>query len=479
MRGTDAFGVSRGYEQFFGLVESPFSLTPNTRFLFESRSHSAALEQVTQALRRRESLAVITGEVGTGKTMLCRTIVQDLEPRTFVSVIANPLLAPEDLLKQLLQDFGLMSRDEARAAALTQHEMVATLHRFMASLVSLRAHAVVLIDEAQHLRPEVLEQLRLLSNFETEEQKLLQVVLVGQLDLDELLDRPDLRQLRQRVSRRYQLQPLEPYEVEQYIERRLWVAHGGLGLGKADRPFGHGNGEQFWRVRFTGAAMRAIASVSEGFPRTINVICDRALERAHRAERRFIDASTVLAAARSLKLPIPATVWARSTPWPAAAAAAALVILAAGLSLRPVGEAEPSPPAPVGVSAAAAVPVAGRAAADAPAGTVPEALAPLPETSGYEVLVASFRSDTRADEVVAALRRLDLPAYVQPAPGGWLAVSVGPYVSRDEARDAQSRVADAHLTDSRIVSIARNGGSPASVASAVATTGQRGTRGIP
>ncbi|MGE3511437.1 MAG: AAA family ATPase [Vicinamibacterales bacterium] len=475
MRGTDAFGVSRAYEQFFGLVESPFSLTPNTRFLFESQSHSAALEQVTQALRRHESLTVITGEVGTGKTMLCRTIVQDLEPRTFVSVIGNPLLAPDDLLKQLLQDFGLMSRDEARTAALTQHDMVATLHRFMASLISLRAHALVLIDEAQHLRPDVLEQLRLLSNFDTEEQKLLQVVLVGQLDLDDLLDRPDLRQLRQRVSRRYQLQPLEPYEVEQYIERRLWVAHGGLGLGKADRPLGHGSGEQFWRVRFTAAAMRAIASVSNGFPRTINVVCDRALERAHRAQRRVVDASTVLAAARTLKLPIPTAVWARSTPWPAAAAAAALVTLAAGVSLRPIRVAEPSPPAPVGVGATVAVPVADGARADAAADAVPEALAPLLEASGYEVLVASFRSNARADELVAVLRRLELPAYVQPAPEGWLAVAVGPYVSRDEAQDAQSRVAEVHLNDSRIVPIARKGGSPAPAASVVATTGQRGT----
>ena len=321
MRATDAFGVSRGYEQFFGLVESPFSLTPNTRFLFESESHSEALEQVTLALRRREAITVITGEVGTGKTMLCRIIVQDLEPRTFISVISNPLLSATDLLKQLLHDFGLSPREDTRQSSLTQHEMVATLQRFLASLVPLRAHAIVLIDEAQHLQPEVLEQVRLLTNFETDSQKLLQVVLVGQLDLDEVLDRPDLRQLRQRISRRHQLQPLKPYEVEQYIERRLWVAHGGLGLVKSDRPAEFASGERFWRVRFSSAAMRAIARLSGGLPRAINVLCDRALERAHEAQKKDIDAGVVLAAARELKLPVSTGVWLRSSPWPAVAAA--------------------------------------------------------------------------------------------------------------------------------------------------------------
>lgn len=500
MRATDAFGVSRGYEQFFGLVESPFSLTPNTRFLFESESHSEALEQVTLALRRREAITVITGEVGTGKTMLCRILVQDLEPRTFISVISNPLLTAADLLKQLLHDFGLMPRDDSRQSTLTQHDMVATLQRFMASLVPLRAHAIVLIDEAQHLQPEVLEQVRLLTNFETDSQKLLQVVLVGQLDLDAVLDRPDLRQLRQRISRRHQLQPLKPYEVEQYIERRLWVAHGGLGLAKVDRPAEFTSGERFWRVRFSPAAMRAIARLSGGLPRAINVICDRALERAHEAQKKEIDASLVVAAARELKIPVATSVWIRSTPWPAVAATAALVLLATGLSLRPFSGTSLTEPASVdGAVQSAGAPPAASSAVAAPAGsTTPAAVASntpasatvngaaatggsegpamLPEAESFEVAVAVLTTESRASELVKSLRGLDLPAYAQPDRSGRHVVTVGPFASRDEAREAQAQIVRVHITDSRIVSTsAHSDGKPAAPGvAAVATTGQKG-----
>ncbi len=471
MRAPDPFGVSRGYEQYFGLVESPFSLTPNTRFLFESESHSAALEQVTLALRRREALAVITGEVGTGKTLLCRTIVQDLEPRTFISVISNPLLTAEDLLKQLLHDFGLMSREEARANAFTQHELVATLQRFIASLVPLRAHAIILIDEAQHLQPEVLEQVRLLSNFETDSQKLLQIVLVGQLDLDTVLDRPELRQLRQRISRRHQLQPLKPYEVEQYVERRLWVAHGGLGLAKAGRANELVSGDRFWRVRFTPSAMRVVTQLSQGLPRTINVVCDRALECAYGQSKKVIDAKCVMTAARQLKLDVPVGVWLRSSRWPAVAASVALVVAAGWFALRPVTSVALDPVLPAATlappAAAAVTPVAAREEA--------AAAAPLPEAVSHSVAVASFRSDGRAEEVARSLKVLDLPAYVQANADGWHAVFVGPFASRDEAREAQAQVARAHLTDSHIVATAPSSeGSPAPAVRAVATSGQKG-----
>lgn len=475
MRATDAFGVSRGYEQYFGLVESPFSLTPNTRFLFESESHAEALEQVTLALRRREALTVITGEVGTGKTMLCRILVQDLEPRTFISIINNPLLTADDLLKQLLHDFGLRSHDDGPGAALSQHEMVAALQRFMASLIPLRAHAIVLIDEAQHLRPEVLEQVRLLTNFETDNQKLLQVVLVGQSDLDDVIDRPDLRQLRQRISRRHQLQPLKPYEVEQYIERRLWVAHGGLGLAKLDRPTELTAGERFWRVRFSTPAMRAIAQLSRGLPRSINVICDRALERAHLAQKKDIDAGIVVAAARDLKIGIPAAVRFRSTSWVAAGAAAALLLVAGGVVLRQrPGTVLGTPLQVAGVGQPTTVAETSSVTPAPLEGTVPESASTLQSLASYEVVVASFRSETRADAVVRSLRQLDLPAYAHVA-GGWHAVSVGPFASRTEAQDAQSQVARVHLTDSRIVSTG-----PAlertvdDDVDAVATTGQKG-----
>lgn len=472
MRSTDAFGVSRGYEQYFGLVESPFSLTPNTRFLFESESHTAALEQITVALRRREALTVITGEVGTGKTMLCRAFVQDVEPRTFVSVIANPLLSADDLLKQLLLDFGLMTRDETRSSGLTQHEMVAALQRFLSTLVPLRAHAIVLIDEAQHLQTEVLEQLRLLTNFETGDQKLLQVVLLGQLDLDHLIDRPDMKQLRQRISRRHQLAPLRPHEVEQYIERRLWVAHGGLGLARSDRPFELAPGERFWRVRFSPSAMRAIARLSRGLPRSINVICDRALERAHQSQQKLIDLRCVVATALDLKMTVATVDRVRATRWPALAAAAGLLLVLGTVAWRAwpgVPGGEPSHIA--GVSAG--VPASGLSSPGAaPSPDAPEVAAALPEATGFRVAVAAFKTESRADEVVRSLRLLDLPAYVQPDPSGTHVVSVGPFASREEAQEAQSHVARVHLTDSRIVALGEADG--AAGIKAVATTGQQG-----
>lgn len=473
MKAPDPFGVARGYEQYFGLVESPFSLTPNTRFLFESESHASAIEQLTIALRRREALTVITGEVGTGKTLLCRTIVRDLEPRTFISVISNPRLGGDDLLRQLLHDFDLLPKGEARAASLTQHEMVTTLQRFLVSLVALRAHAIILIDEAQHLQPEVLEQVRLLSNFETGAQQLLQIVLVGQLDLDGVLDRPELRQLRQRVSRRHQLMPLQPYEVEQYVERRLWVAHGGLGLAKAGRASELVSGERFWRVRFTSSAMRAVAQLSKGLPRSINVICDRALECAYNADKKVIDTRCILTAAKQLKLDIPAALWLHSGRWQAVAASLALLAAAGWFALQPGVRVTAEPAAPPSTLAGTAPPVM-----PPPAPTLSETAdlaAPLPEADSFTVAVAAFRSDLRAGEVARSLKVLDLPAFVEAKADGWHAVVVGPFISRDEARAAQAQVARVHLTDTQIVSTtpSRDPSAPPS-ARPVATSGQKG-----
>src|SRR5580693_8636603 len=216
-----------GYERFFGLNEAPFSLAPNPRFLFESASHAAALAQVAYALERREPLVVITGEIGTGKTLLCRTVLHRLERKTFLSIINDPLLERDDLLKHLLQDFGVISKDRSRLTKTSRHELIQALQAFLISLVPIQAHAVVIIDEAQHLQPDVLEQIRLLSNIDDEHGTMLQIILVGQTDLEPLLARPELRQFQQRVSRRIQLKPLDGDEVGQYIEHRLALARGG------------------------------------------------------------------------------------------------------------------------------------------------------------------------------------------------------------------------------------------------------------
>src|SRR5580765_2670191 len=216
-----------GYEPFFGLNEPPFSLAPDPRFLFASASHSAALEQVAYALERREPLVVVTGEIGTGKTLLCRTVLQQLRRKTFLSVISDPLLERDDLLKQLLLDFGVISKDRTKTANATRHELIQALHGFLHSLAPIHAHAVVVVDEAQHLKPEVLEEIRLLSNVDDERGTLLQMILVGQTNLEPLLARPELRQLQQRVSRRLRLEPLNRDEVEHYITHRLALARDG------------------------------------------------------------------------------------------------------------------------------------------------------------------------------------------------------------------------------------------------------------
>ena len=222
--------------------EAPFSLAPDPRFLFASASHSAALAQVAYALERREPLVVITGEIGTGKTLLCRTVLQRLRRKTFLSVINDPLLERDDLLKQLLQDFGVISKDRTKLTEASRHELIQTLHAFLRSLAPIQAHAVVIIDEAQHLQPDVLEQIRLLSNIDDERGTLLQIILVGQTDLEPLLSRPELRQLQQRVSRRFRLEPLNRDEVQQYIKHRLALARDGKPpSGRPARPSWHGS----------------------------------------------------------------------------------------------------------------------------------------------------------------------------------------------------------------------------------------------
>jgi general secretion pathway protein A len=297
-------GRLEGYERFFGLNEAPFSLAPNPRFLFESASHAAALAQVAYALERREPLVVITGEIGTGKTLLCRTVLQRLGRKTFLSVITDPLLERDDLLKQLLEDFGAISKDRTRLTETSRHALIQALQTFLASLAPIQAHAVVIIDEAQHLQPDVLEQIRLLSNIDDERGTMLQIILVGQPDLEPLLARPELRQLQQRVSRRFQLTPLNAEEVQQYIEHRLALA-GGNSLSQAPGARELARAMAEWEatqagIEFTPDALQAVSRLSGGLPRVINLVCDRSLEAAYASRQRRIDLPLINAAARAL-----------------------------------------------------------------------------------------------------------------------------------------------------------------------------------
>jgi general secretion pathway protein A len=294
-----------GYEQFFGLTDAPFSLAPNPRYLFESASHAAALEQLTYAIHRREPLIVMTGEIGIGKTLLCRTVLNRLNRKTFVSVIHNPMLDQDDFLKQMLQDFGIISADRAVVTTTSRHDLVHALEDFLSSLIALNAHAVVIIDEAQHLRPDVLEQIRLLSNVDEPSGTMLQIVLAGQQDLESLLSRPQLRQFQQRVSRRIRLEPLREDELRSYIDHRLAIGRAaGARMPGADelaRALGDWESER-GGATFTSDAVQAIWHRSGGLPRVVNLLCDRSLEAAYGRQLRTIDAGLVETAATALDL---------------------------------------------------------------------------------------------------------------------------------------------------------------------------------
>ena len=494
-------------EQFYGLRSRAFSLTPDLRFVYHSQSHTRAVEDVTAGLRHREGLIVVTGEVGTGKTMLCRTLLETFEARTFQSVILDPLLTVEDLLYQVLTDFGLISEARGRRkepfTEVTRHHLVDTLQKFLASLIPLDAHAVIMIDEAQHLGPQVLEEIRLLSNFETDEAKLLQIVLVGQPNLDALLRRPDMRQLNQRVARRCELQPLTPGEVRDYVERRLLVASGPA-PGEADAPPAaaaeratDGALHTGSYAQFTPAALEAIAAISHGIPRVVNTLCDRALEAGFVRKVNPIDVDAVIAGAEHLKLPVPELAPVKVRRWQPAAAAVAVVaaLLAvwwwtrepnapaataapsAGQSapasappssgpLRagpapttevpteraPASPAPASPaptsPAPAAVTApGAAAPANSPAAVAAPA---PRAVTPVPPES-YQIVVAAFRTEQRAAAVADGIRAAGLPVTTRlDSTGNWHSIVVGPYRTSAEAQTAQASLERQGFADTRI-----------------------------
>ena len=456
------------WEQFHGLTAPPFNLTPDLRFVYHSRSHSRALEQVTSALRRREGLIVVTGEIGSGKTMLCRTLLETFsDARTFLSVILDPGLTAADLLQQVLADFGLIPPPDKNRreplADVTRHQLVTTLQQFLGSLIPLNAHAVIMIDEAQHLSPSVLEEIRLLSNFETDQAKLLQIVLVGQPNLDEVLRRPEMHQLNQRIARRCELQPLSNTEVQDYIDRRLFVAARPAPMRGEDHPEASEGRDQAPLVEFTAPAVRVVAAVSKGIPRVVNTLCGRSLEIGFERDTHVIDPGIVREAARRLKLPVPAFV--SRTRVTSMSAAAAVLALAAALglywSLQPAPR-RGSDPAPSDAAVAPAPSV--RAPSIAPSNDVtppspPPAPAPLPapppagdrNNGAYEIAVAAFRTERRAADVSAALTAHGLPVSTRSAAGGmWYQVVVGPFATSVDAEAAQRTLAREGFGETRV-----------------------------
>ena len=312
------------YEEFYGFVQSPFTLAPDPRFLYLSESHDAALHLLLQSIRRREGIVVLTGDIGTGKTTVCRSVLERLDMTSFTSLLLNPFLSVEELLREILLDFGVVSREAVRSgrvAAATKHELVSTLHEFLTSLVPIGGSGVLIIDEAQHLSPQVLEEIRVLSNLETNQSKLLQIVLVGQLNLLDVLGTPAVRKLDQRISLRAVLQPLTRADVEAYIGHRLSVARGSSS------------------VTFDARALDLIHAFSKGVPRVINLLCDRALMLGARFGLRVITTDVVTEAAGSLGLRAPRTrtqAWAQGALRWAPIAAAILALLAALLLFAPL-----------------------------------------------------------------------------------------------------------------------------------------------
>ncbi|OPX39450.1 MAG: hypothetical protein B1H11_03035 [Desulfobacteraceae bacterium 4484_190.1] len=243
------------YKSFFGFKEKPFNLTPDTRYLYMSPYHREALDHLIYGINERKGFVAITGGIGTGKTTLCRTLLGNLDASIKSALIFNSFISETELLSAINREFGI----ESETSDGSGKDYIDALNRFLLENYTNGGNAVLLIDEAQNLSPQVLEQIRMLSNLETGQEKLLQIILVGQLELAELLASPSLKQLDERITVRYNLMPLVRKEIKGYIEHRLIVAGG------------HGG------VKFTRSACNRIYAFSHGNPRRINAVCDRAL----------------------------------------------------------------------------------------------------------------------------------------------------------------------------------------------------------
>ena len=264
------------YTQYFGLKERPFKLVPNPHYLYLSRSHEEALAHLAYAVSEGDGFLAVTGEVGTGKTTLCRSFIESLSDDKVVAYIFNPKLDALQLLKAINDEFEINSK------AKNVKDLIDILNRFLMEKKQEGKTVILLIDEAQNLSIDVLEQIRLLSNLETTKEKLLQIILVGQPELMDMLDTPELRQLTQRITLRCHLSSLNLKEMTEYIEHRLNLA------------------SQKRQVKFTGPAFRAIKKFSNGTPRLVNMVCDRSLLTAFGMNKKKVTAGMVRAAVREL-----------------------------------------------------------------------------------------------------------------------------------------------------------------------------------
>ncbi|MDO3379987.1 ExeA family protein [Geoalkalibacter halelectricus] len=268
------------YLDYYGLKEKPFTITPNPKFIFLSKNHKEVFAHLLYGVQNQAGFVVVTGEVGTGKTTVLRTLLGELQEDHYrLAFIFNPCLSATELLRNINREFGIADGPDNNS------DLLRALNEFLLEQRGAGRTVVLVIDEAQNLEPAVLEQIRLLSNLETETDKLIQIVLVGQPELKDILARSDLRQLNQRITVRYHLKPMDFTDTSDYISHRLRIAGG-----TQQRVFGD-------------SALKKIFSFSKGYPRLINILCDRALLVGYAEGCREIDTHMVQTAIGELGYP--------------------------------------------------------------------------------------------------------------------------------------------------------------------------------
>jgi general secretion pathway protein A len=471
-QGYTITGVPTILPKSFFLEPTVPSIEPrrDPEFLYLGRSFVSVRAQILEALQRRESPIVLTGESGTGKTTLCRLLPESLSMPAFFSEIDDPSMTAEDLLKQILVDFGIISRAAvARSAAtpaslgkISYDDLVLALRRFVEVTLPARARAVVIVDNAQELQPGVLTKLRQLGNLTTPRAPLaalsqgssraLQLILVGQPPLEPLLAEGQWGGAEQPVARRCHLEPLSNDEVEPYVQQR----------------------QQHLRQTndVPHSSMRLVAQLSRGVPRTINAICDDATVMAEERQAGRVDRRFVIRAAQQLGLTAPArfkpqgfprmlALGLTATAVAAAVVAALFVLLPSRAGRSGVADSRTSLSKPAQKSAPesarpgnAAPQASAGSSASAPSASTPPVTTPpvadrLEAADSFLVTVASFKGPQRASEVVDQLKGKGLPAFARQG-AGWIVVLVGPYASREEADDVRRQIGSAGYADSHV-----------------------------
>jgi general secretion pathway protein A len=273
------------YLNYFNLSERPFSITPDLQFLYMGKQYKQAMDTLLYSIEQRLGIVMLTGEVGTGKTMMTRALLARLAETVKTALVVNPLLSVPELLKAITKDFGITVR------VASPQKQIEALTKFLVAGAEQGQNALVIVDEAQNLSKEALETLRMLTNLETPKHKLLQVLLVGQPELMRMLATHELRQLDQRITARSHLIPLSIEELTRYIYHRLCTAGGG------------------GKVFFDPKAIRLIAAESRGLPRLINILCDRALMAAFVKETNVIDKDVLRVAIADWKGRVRPSAW--------------------------------------------------------------------------------------------------------------------------------------------------------------------------